>query len=321
VTNMDAGLNKNVGIAIRSFYKPLLRPTASEAHLVIAGKICTLCFGAVIVGLALLVNRFRETNLFDFLNQLSANLVMPLALPLIYGMFFKRTPGWSGWSTALVAGVASLVLGHYFSPALVQEWMGWTLPFNESEATYLRLGVTTLGGTVLAGSVWYFFTSLFYEGSSVEHREEVEKFFLNLRTPVEKTGVEGVQSTLYKLLGGLCLVYGGFILLLILIPFARLPWLAVALHLLLQFLVRHAQLSRVHPTLQRHIDRRGQREHDGHHQQPTEQRLRHLRDRHRQRQCEHAAERIEARLQVQRADGADRQRDRAALQRVRQLAA
>jgi uncharacterized BrkB/YihY/UPF0761 family membrane protein len=30
--------------------------------------------------------------------------------------------------------------------------------------------------------------------------------------------VEGVQAVIYKLLGGLCLVYGGFILLLIAIP-------------------------------------------------------------------------------------------------------
>src|ERR1041385_4455645 len=77
VTSMDAGLNKNVGIAIRSFYKPLFRPDASEAHLLLAGKICTLFFGAVIIALALTVNKFRSRNLFDFVNQLAANLLTP----------------------------------------------------------------------------------------------------------------------------------------------------------------------------------------------------------------------------------------------------
>jgi uncharacterized BrkB/YihY/UPF0761 family membrane protein len=45
-----------------------------------------------------------------------------------------------------------------------------------------------------------------------------QKFFTDLRTPVDKHGVQGVQTTVYKLLGSLCMVYGGFILLLMAIP-------------------------------------------------------------------------------------------------------
>lgn len=218
VTSMDAGLNKNVGIAIRSFYKPVLKPDASEKHLLVAGKICTLIFGAIIIALALTVNKFRSTNLFDFVNQLAANLLMPLALPLIYGLFFKRTPGWSAWSTGLVAGLASWLLSKYVTPEMFQHWVGWEKPLNGDEATYLKLAVTTLGGTVIVGSAWYFFTSLFYQKVPAEEQERVEKFFTNLHTPVDKHGVEGVQTAIYKLLGALCLVYGGFILLLMAIP-------------------------------------------------------------------------------------------------------
>lgn len=218
VTSMDAGLNKNVGICIRSLYKPVFRPDASERHLLIAGKICTLVFGVVIIGLALLVNHFRDTNLFDFVNQLAANLLMPLALPLIYGLFFRRTPGWSAWSTALVAGAASWWLGDSVTPELFQHWMGWQQLLTHDEATYMRLAITTLGGTVIVGSAWFFFTSLFFKSSPAEHQERIAAFFTNLNTPVDKHGVQGVQTTLYKLLGGLCLVYGAFILLLMLIP-------------------------------------------------------------------------------------------------------
>jgi len=218
VTAMDAGLNKNVGIAIRSFYKPVLRPDAAESHLLVAGKVCTLLFGVVIVVFALLVNHFRGTNLFDFVNQLAANLLIPMGLPLIYGLFYQRTPGWSAWSTALIAGAASWLLGEFCTPALFQQWMGWEKPLSPDEAIYLRLAVTTLGGTVLVGSAWYFFTTLFYRNSPVEHRAQVDAFFLNLATPVDKQGVQGVQHTVYKLLGTLCVVYGGFILLLALIP-------------------------------------------------------------------------------------------------------
>ncbi len=218
VTSMDAGLNKNVGIAIRSFYKPIFKPLASEKHLLVAGKICTLIFGVIIIALALTVNKFRSTNLFDFVNQLAANLLMPLALPLIYGLFYKRTPSWSAWSTGLVAGFASWLLGAFVTPELFQRWVGWETPLNGDEKTYLKLAITTLGGTVIVGSVWYFFTSLFYKAVPAEEQERVGKFFANLQTPVDKRGTEEVQTVIYKLLGTLCMVYGAFILLLMAIP-------------------------------------------------------------------------------------------------------
>jgi Na+/proline symporter len=219
VTSMDAGLNKNVGITIRSLYKPLFNPNASEKHLLVAGKICTLLFGAIIIVLGLFINSIRQTNLFDFVNQLASYLLMPLALPLIYGLFYKRTPGWSAWSTALVAGGASYLLGNYIiTPESVQQWLGWTAPLNGDEKTYLKLAVTTLGGTVIVGSGWYFFTSLFYQSAPVAEQERIDKFFTNLHTPVDKHGVEGVQTAVYKMLGALCLVYGVFILLLTAIP-------------------------------------------------------------------------------------------------------
>jgi len=218
VTSMDAGLNKNVGIAIRSLYKPVFKPHASETHLLIAGKICTLLFGGIIILLAIYINSIRQTNLFDFVNQLASYLLMPLALPLIYGLFYQRTPGWSAWSTALVAGAASWALGRFVTPEVVQQWLGWAQPLTADEATYLKLAVTTLGGTVLVGSTWYFFTSLFYKKAPAAEQERIGHFFTNLHTPVDKHGVEGVQTSIYKLLGALCLVYGAFILLLMAIP-------------------------------------------------------------------------------------------------------
>ena len=218
VTSMDAGLNKNVGIAIRSFYKPLIRPDASEKHLLVAGKICTLVFGAVIILFALYINKIRDTNLFDFVNQLAAYLLMPLALPLIYGLFYRRTPGWSAWSTALVAGAATWTIGKVCTPEWFQQIIGWEKPLNADEKTYLKLGITTIGGTVVIGSAWFFFTSLFYKQAPQEEQERIEGFFQNLEAPVDKHGVADVQTSVYRLLGTMCLAYGVFILALMVIP-------------------------------------------------------------------------------------------------------
>ena len=218
VSSMDSGLNKSVGIAIRSFYKPLLRPHASERHLLVAGKICTLLFGAIIIFCALEIHRIRETNLFDFVNQLAAYLLTPLALPLIYGLFYKRTPGWSAWSTALVAAAAAWVIGRFCTPEWFQQLAGWEQPLNADERTYLKLALTTLGGTFVVGSAWFFFTGFFYEDAPLEEKQRIENFFHDLGTPMEKQGTPDVRATVYRLLGTLCLVYGIFIVALMAIP-------------------------------------------------------------------------------------------------------
>ena len=217
LTSMDAGLNKNVGIFVRSLYKPVFQPRASEKHLLIAGKISTLLFGIIIIACALAINQFRTMGLFDLVNQFAANFLMPLALPLIYGLFVKRTPSWSAWSTALIAGASSYVLGNTVSPEWIQHLMGWQEPLSPEGRTDLLLAATTLG-TVGVGTAWYFFTGLFYKSSPAEHLERVETFFTNLHTPLDKHGVGAVQTSVYRLLGGLCMVYGVFILLLMLIP-------------------------------------------------------------------------------------------------------
>jgi Na+/proline symporter len=217
VTAMNTGLNRNVGITIRSLYMPLFFPDASEKHLLTAGKICTLLYGAIIIFFAWLINAYRTMGLFDLANQFAASVIMPLALPLIYGLFYKRTPGWSAWSTALVAGISSYLLGRFIKPEMFTHLMGWTQPLTHDESTDFLLAVTTFGAVGI-GTAWYFFTSLFYRYASAEEHDRIQTFFTNLDTPVDKHGVEGVQTSVYKLLGALCLVYGAVILLFTLIP-------------------------------------------------------------------------------------------------------
>ena len=213
LTSMDAGLNKGVGVFVRSFYLPMLDPHCSEKKLLIVSKLSTLTFGVIIVGCSLLINQWRTVNLFDFVNQVAASLTIPLAIPLCFGLFFKRTPTWSAWSTGLIGFGVSLFINLVLSDHL-QDFFG---PLTPREHTYLLLAVTTFGTLFVAGG-WFFLTSLFYRASPIEDRRRVEEFFLRLHTPVDKEHVEQVQEKIYRLLGILCLVYGAFILLLTLIP-------------------------------------------------------------------------------------------------------
>ncbi len=219
LTSMDAGLNKGAGVFVRSFYLPVLDPNCTEKRLLVVSKLCTLLFGLIIVSVAVVVSRYRTMGLFDLSNQLAASLGTPLALPLLWGLFYKKTPAWSAWSTVLVGFLMAWYANHFLTAAQVQGLIGGHAALSPREQTDTML-VATTALVVFVGSAWYFFTSLFYDRSPASHKERVERFFLNLRTPVDAHG-EGQQDydhTIYRLIGGLCLVYGVFILALTAIP-------------------------------------------------------------------------------------------------------
>ena len=219
LTSMDAGLNKGVGVFVRNFYKPIVNPNCSEKNLLLVGKLCTAIFGAIIVGNALLVNRYRSTGLFDLMNQLAASLSLPLMIPLFVGLFFKRTPGWSGWSTALVGFASSLFVKFYVSPDWCMRAIGVDHALSDREQTDFLLFATVLinGAACLS---WFFGSSIFYASSSAVHRQRVEKFFEHLRTPIDSVAekLENYDGIMYRMIGTLCLVYGTFVLLLTAIP-------------------------------------------------------------------------------------------------------
>jgi Na+/proline symporter len=219
LTSMDASLNKGAGVFVRSFYLPRIDPNCPEKRLLVVSKVCTLVFGAIIVSLAVAVSRFRTMGLFDLTNQLAASLGGPLALPLIYGLFYKRTPSWAAWSTVLVGLAMALLANQIITPPFLQHLLGWRHLPSKRETTDLTLFVTTFL-TVVTGTVWYFFTSLFYEKSTARYQEQVTRFFANMDTPIDEKAdaIANYDETVYRMIGGLCLVYGAFVLLLMLIP-------------------------------------------------------------------------------------------------------
>lgn len=231
LTSMDAAVNKYVGVFVRSFYWPILRPRASESHLLVVGKLCTLAFGAIIVGLSLFINTHRQTDVFNLLNQFMVSMGIPLTIPIFLGLFYRRTPGWSAWVTALGSfgfsawanfRFAELIKASDFlatAPAFLQDLVGGAgRALTPAEQTDLLLVVTALGSSLI-GILLFFGSSLFYASAPAMHRERVERLFTNLRTPVVPASDSHLSDEpVYRLLGTLCMVYGAFILLLMIIP-------------------------------------------------------------------------------------------------------
>jgi len=118
--------------------KELLQPDysaqASTKELLILGKIVTAGCGIIMIGIALAIAKYRQINMFDFVLIMAAMISLPLTVPLFWGLFIKRTPAWSAWSTALVSLAVAAYAKFYIPSSWFQHAMGWTKPLSERES-------------------------------------------------------------------------------------------------------------------------------------------------------------------------------------------
>ena len=215
----DAALNSNAGFFVRNVYARYIRPDASGRRQMLVGKATTVCFGIIAIGTGLLVNSLRSLNLFDLFQVLNAMLMPPMIVPMVLGLFVKRTPAWSGWSTVLAGLVAGVIAKNAFSIEWVQHLLGLTRSLNSREivdSQFLLLSAVTW--TVSA--LWFLGTIPFWRSSPAQHHERVDTFFSDLARPVNHLaeGGENQDAMQYRIIGALCLILGGFLVLCMAIP-------------------------------------------------------------------------------------------------------
>ncbi len=237
LTTLDGILNQGAGIVVRNFYLPVVNPHCPEKKLLWLSKSVTAVFGVVVILLAVLISRYRSLGFFDLLNQVGVSLLLPLAVPAFLGIFYRRTPGWSAWSTVLIGFVVSLAVGMpaavrdavagwtglHFAPLLRPEMFAWIPglggPYKPEELTEFTV-IATVGSMLVMCVGWFFFTTLFYDRSPADYRATVDEFFARLKTPLPDDPAAAVKENhgFVGAVGRLCFIYGGFLMLLVVIP-------------------------------------------------------------------------------------------------------
>ncbi len=221
MSSMDAGLNKGAGIFIKNFYQPIVRPRGGERQLLRASKVTTIILGLIVVCVAMKMSELKDMNLFKLTQRVSILLGVPIVVPLMLGVVIRRTPPWTAWSTVLVGFLSSIFISDYLTPEWAAPLFGYTGAIDASSREYWRQGIEMVGNFTIAGT-WFAFTALFWKWSSPEHRAEVESFSLRFNKPVNFAQEEGAANAndarQSSVVGWLCLAYGGFVMLLALIP-------------------------------------------------------------------------------------------------------
>lgn len=218
ISSMDSGLNRNAGIFIRSFYQRVVKGTSSK-HLLVAGQIASLMFGLIIILIAVYISKLEGMDLFNAMMIFSGMIAVPYIIPLFWGIILRKTPSWSGWSTVLLGFCVSVVFNFWIDPTWFSELCGFEREMTSSETKDYYFFIVVIANVIIC-SIWFALTGLFYNKTTTEYRERVDAFFTAMKTPIdfEKEVGEAKDNKQSRMLGILCFVYGGFVLLLMLVP-------------------------------------------------------------------------------------------------------
>jgi solute:Na+ symporter, SSS family len=219
MSSMDAGLNKNAGFFVKNFYQVVVRPCATEKEQLFVSKLVTLVMGVLVILAALTFSSWKELKLFDLMLQFGGFIALPYCVPLIWGTIIRRAPAWAGWTTVLVGFASSLAAKYIFTPAWFAKAMNWATGLSPREASDWGTLSGVLINTVVC-SVWFLACCWFHRARSEGERTRVEDFFQRMARPVDfqrEVGA-GNDAQQYRVLGLMCLIYGAFMFLLVLVP-------------------------------------------------------------------------------------------------------
>lgn len=185
---------------VNDLYVRFMRPKASDAEQILAGRLAILGIGAVAITIAILVAIY-STGLFSLAQDLAGLIVVPLTLPLICGIFFKRAHRWSG-----IAGFAVCLLF-----AIVNKWgyalFGFTAPLAFE---YEIIVSTLLALTVIAGSGFL--------PREADDRQRADEFFARMDTPRPILARDYSVPPPLGVIGGFVLIIGFLMLSLCFLP-------------------------------------------------------------------------------------------------------
>ncbi|MBT8131283.1 MAG: transporter, partial [Gammaproteobacteria bacterium] len=185
MSSIDSGLNRNAGIIVKNFVQPVLVPNISEKNLMIVSRVASVCFGVLIVSVARFAHSLQELSLLDAMLYMSALLGFPQMIPSFLGFFVRKTPDWAAWATMLVGAVVSYIIAVVLRPDDIEYWFGLTSRLTSREWVDLVVAISLISHVVITGG-FFCLTTLFYKRLPEDRESAVERFFVNINTPLHK---------------------------------------------------------------------------------------------------------------------------------------
>jgi len=216
---MDSALNRNSGILILNIYKPLLRRNASEKELLLAARIVSLALGISMIVVGVWFSELNTLPMFEWTLMIAGLISIPLTMPLFAGLFIRNTPRWAAWSTILVGLGTAWWIKFQLPVQSIAGWLGIESALTAQEVNDVQFAAMVIGVTATTLG-WFVMSTRFSRQKSEAREKEITEFFEDLERPVTADSDEHrhTDDMQHRILGLLCLAYGGLLMLGALIP-------------------------------------------------------------------------------------------------------
>ncbi|MBR9910920.1 MAG: transporter [Gammaproteobacteria bacterium] len=185
MSSMDSALNKNAGIFVRSIYQPFIAKRnreTSDKKLLRISQFISFLSGLLVITVALWFASLKELSLFELMMSVSTMVQVPMMVPLLFGIFIKKTPPWASWATVAVGLFVSWFVMNVFTADVFASLFGIE-SLTDRETIDMNI-ILTIGGHLFITAGFFCATSLFYNESTDKHKLETDRFFEDLQTPV-----------------------------------------------------------------------------------------------------------------------------------------
>ena len=167
--------------------------------------------------MALFFRSLQELSLFDLMMSVSTMIQVPLLIPLIVGIFVKKTPQWAPWVTVILGLLVSWLMKDVVTPQLVAGWMGLN-ELTAREVVDMNL-MLTLAAHLFITAGFFWSTTLFYVEETDPHKSQTDEFFKDLERPVIADDEQDAYDQQQRnKLGSMVMFMGTGIMLMTLIP-------------------------------------------------------------------------------------------------------
>ncbi|MEG3767357.1 sodium:solute symporter family transporter [Alteromonas sp. 14N.309.X.WAT.G.H12] len=186
MSSMDSALNKNAGIFVRSLYQPFLlkrKTDVTDQHLLRVSRVISFISGILVIVVALFFKSLKELSLFELMMNVSTMIQVPLLIPLIFGLFIKKTPQWAPWITVALGLTVSWIMTYVITPDVFAQWIGLEQGFTRRESVDVGLMLMIVAHLFVTAG-FFCATTFFYKSQNDAHRTETDDFFKDMETPV-----------------------------------------------------------------------------------------------------------------------------------------
>ncbi|MFK7934150.1 MAG: hypothetical protein AB8G22_11625 [Saprospiraceae bacterium] len=197
MSSMDTGLNTNVAILIKDIYPKLSRALKwqpkAEKELLNYGIGLTWLMGFLVVILALYFAQQDGSGIFEIMLKVGTLLLMPITIPLLWGMFIRKTPWWA----ALLSIGCALVISCLAFFEIPLTYFGFSQAYSDGFQWNFQ---QQFFGVFSAGTLGFLISTFFAPAKESAHRVKVDSFFKLMKTPIDFKEEIGEGNDLRQLL-------------------------------------------------------------------------------------------------------------------------